>query len=60
MQEWEYPQELLRLEEAPHTIRRWTEDEATHAAMAEELRKQHDVLMFLLRKATGGNAPVGQ
>lgn len=53
MEEWEYPQELLRLEEEPHVIRRWTEEEAAHAAMAEELRRQHDALMFLLRRANG-------
>lgn len=55
MEEWEYPQELLRLEEEPHVIRRWTEEEAAHAALAEEVRRQHEVLMFLLRLANGGN-----
>lgn len=53
MEEWEYPQELLRLEEEPHVLRRRTPEEEADALIAEELRRQHEVLMFLLRRANG-------
>jgi len=53
MQQWEYPQELLRLEEPPHVMRRWTPEEEAQAAICKELRRQHEALMFLLRRANG-------
>lgn len=58
-EKWEYPQELLRLEEQPHVIRRRTEDEETHALIGQELHRQHDAIMALLDAAEGDEADCG-
>lgn len=54
---WDYPEELLAYEEQPHTIRRWTEEEA-HALMCKELRQQHDLLMQLVDLFAESDVPV--
>lgn len=48
MQTWDYPEELLRFEEQPRTIRRWTEDERARALICEEVRRQHEAIQVLL------------
>ena len=58
-EKWEYPEELARLEEEPHTIRRWTEEEAAHAAIGAELRRQHETIMAILDQLESDGADCG-
>jgi hypothetical protein len=46
---WEFPEELLHLQEEPHVMRRRTAEEEALTALSLESQRQHDVLQELLR-----------